>query len=178
MVSLFGRGFESLQLHNRNSNPRGKVFTTRTFPLFLYPCRNGGNPCRNGGNPCRDGREPLPGWEGTHAGMEETLAGMGGNPCRNGGNPCRDGREPLPGWEGTLAGMGGNPCRDERRRMTTGRKRRLLPHPQTSTNARSPVQTGLLCALLRRQDSNVRPPGYEPGELPTAPLRDIHVSFC
>ena len=26
---------------------------------------------------------------------------------------------------------------------------------------------------LRRLDSNERPPGYEPGELPTAPLRDI-----
>ena len=26
---------------------------------------------------------------------------------------------------------------------------------------------------LRRLDSNERPPGYEPGELPTAPLRDV-----
>lgn len=30
---------------------------------------------------------------------------------------------------------------------------------------------------LRRQDSNMRPPGYEPGELPTAPLRDIQTGF-
>ena len=28
--------------------------------------------------------------------------------------------------------------------------------------------------VLRVQDSNMRPPGYEPGELPTAPTRDIN----
>ena len=31
---------------------------------------------------------------------------------------------------------------------------------------------------LRRLDSNRRPPGYEPGELPTAPLRDVCFSFA
>ena len=28
---------------------------------------------------------------------------------------------------------------------------------------------------MRRPDSNERPPGYEPGELPTAPLRDVNI---
>ena len=31
---------------------------------------------------------------------------------------------------------------------------------------------------LRRLDSNERPPGYEPGELPTAPLRDVKFYKC
>ena len=32
--------------------------------------------------------------------------------------------------------------------------------------------------LLRGLDSNERPPGYEPGELPTAPPRDVLVCSC
>ena len=31
---------------------------------------------------------------------------------------------------------------------------------------------------LRGPDSNGRPPGYEPGELPTAPPRDVIICEC
>ena len=49
-----------------------------------------------------------------------------------------------------------------------------LPSPQViGVYAKSPKIRGLQKILLRRQDSNMRPPGYEPGELPTAPLRDV-----
>ena len=34
-----------------------------------------------------------------------------------------------------------------------------------------------LTSWLRRPDSNRRPLGYEPNELPTAPLRDVMLNF-
>ena len=37
--------------------------------------------------------------------------------------------------------------------------------------------SGSLWVLLRRQDSNLRPSGYEPDELPTAPLRDCGCKY-
>ena len=49
-----------------------------------------------------------------------------------------------------------------------------LSHHKTKKRHNS-LLYNLLCRYeLRRQDSNMRPPGYEPGELPTAPLRDIN----
>ena len=51
-----------------------------------------------------------------------------------------------------------------------------LSHHKTKKR-HNQLSINLLCRYkLRRQDSNMRPPGYEPGELPTAPLRD-HQSF-
>ena len=41
----------------------------------------------------------------------------------------------------------------------------------------TPYTGVLLYAMLRRLDSNERPPGYEPGELPTAPLRELVLKF-
>jgi hypothetical protein len=42
------------------------------------------------------------------------------------------------------------------------------PHPQLSAGQ-------AMLNLWRRQDSNLRPLGYEPNELPTAPLRDLEM---
>ena len=51
----------------------------------------------------------------------------------------------------------------------------MYRHKKTTrgTNA-----AGLLPPLLREPDSNGRPPGYEPGELPTAPSRDVLFCEC
>ena len=45
----------------------------------------------------------------------------------------------------------------------------------TKKATRGTNAAGLQPPLLRELDSNERPPGYEPGELPTAPPRDVFV---
>ena len=51
--------------------------------------------------------------------------------------------------------------------------RRVLQGSMTSEKKALDFTPNAFFSELRRLDSNERPPGYEPGELPTAPLRDV-----
>ena len=48
----------------------------------------------------------------------------------------------------------------------------------TSSGFVATTEKNSVSPLLRGLDSNERPPGYEPGELPTAPPRDVIVFNC
>ena len=52
----------------------------------------------------------------------------------------------------------------------------VLSRPETEKRSNELLVNLLDRLLLRRPDSNRRPLGYEPNELPTAPLRDV-ISF-
>ena len=49
--------------------------------------------------------------------------------------------------------------------------RKLIYMPQQNLTYRHKKREDIIFSLLRRFDSNKRPLGYEPNELPTAPLR-------
>lgn len=82
---------------------------------------------------------------------------------------CEFGRPPTRSRRSTLA------------RSWTSRNHRRLPKKRRVTVAREASQMGLKkprrekrrvwSEKLRRQESNLRPPGYEPGELTAAPRR-------
>ena len=54
---------------------------------------------------------------------------------------------------------------------------RCRPFESCHTSKKTASRKADCLFWLRRQDSNLRPPGYEPDELPTALLRDIHYAL-
>ena len=77
--------------------------------------------------------------------------------------------------------MGGNDARGPQRPTAQVRCPPIGAHLSLHKTKKrhNSLRYNLLCRYeLRRQDSNMRPPGYEPGELPTAPLRDVVFVSC
>ena len=64
-------------------------------------------------------------------------------------------------------------CRESHDIRRAATRRRLREHGQTAEKEKEMDFIVHLFIMLRGSDSNGRPPGYEPGELPTAPPRDV-----